>query len=517
MATLEFGLVNAANRYLTAEAFRFQVTATGLQLKPRQVWILQFMAPQGAGAASTGEGAGQKLHLLSALKRYLAADSNGKVTCDQDRPGPQTIFLLQQYPDGKVSLQNEQSKRYLGGAEENVTCFGQAATETEKWTLHLAVHPNVAMYNPSRKRYVRCDEKAGALRCDRDMPWGAESVITVYYDFKDCASIARKSHFPRPQPVIFISTGKVKKYGLRTGAGKLLAPNGSLVPDVTPETLYSLELNNGLVALRDEEGKYLSARESVIKTAKMDKPGRDELFSIEASPAQVSMRSSSTNKFICCRPGADLYANATAVGNTEIFQLLFDDDTKRVCFRGYCGTYMALGPNDCIVSSKQKDRNVWFELQYQDQKVMLRIGDKYVSMRPNGQLLAIPKAAGKSEDFLMVLINRPLLVLHTDAGYVGLCPGMKRLEANCVSYVASSLSLTEEGYYNFQIDSNYWALDKDGQVMVTSDQPSNFTIQFASSTCILIKASNNKFFVADLGGRLWAGASDAAGATLFHY
>lgn len=87
-------------------------------------------------------------------------------------------------PSCQVSLQNEQSKRFLGGAEENVTCFAQAATETEKWTLHLAVHPNVAIFNPSRKRYVRCDEKAGALRCDRDMPWGAESVITVYYDFR---------------------------------------------------------------------------------------------------------------------------------------------------------------------------------------------------------------------------------------------------------------------------------------------------------------------------------------------
>lgn len=83
-----------------------------------------------------------------------------------------------------MSLQNEQSKRYLGGAEENVTCFAQAATETEKWTLHLAVHPNVAMYNPNRKRYVRCDDKTGVLRCDRDMPWGAESVITIYYDFR---------------------------------------------------------------------------------------------------------------------------------------------------------------------------------------------------------------------------------------------------------------------------------------------------------------------------------------------
>nr|XP_016851051.1 PREDICTED: fascin isoform X2 [Anolis carolinensis] len=491
--SLEFGLVNAANRYLTAEPFRFQVSATGKQLKPRQVWVLKFVSPHGAGAAGPGEGAGQKLHLVSALKRYLAADANGKITCDQDKPGPQTFFLLHQYPDGKVSFQNEQSKRYLGGAEENVTCFAQVATETEKWTLHLAVHPNVAMFNPNKKRYVRCDEKAGVLRCDRDMPWGAESVITVYYDFR------------------------MKKYGLRNGTGKMLAANGSLVSDIGPETLYSLEVNGGLVALRDDEGKYLSAREGGIKTVKMDKPGRDELFSMESSPAQVSLRSFSTNKFICCRPGADLYANAMAVGNTEIFQLLFDDATKKICFRGYCGTYMSLGPNDCIISSSKQDKNVWFDLHYQDQKVMLRIGDKYVSMRPNGQLLAIPKAAGKIEDFLLVLVNRPLLVLHSDAGYVGLGSDVRRLEGNCVSYVPSSLSLTEEGYYNFQIENKCWALEKDGQISITSDHPSNFTIQFASSTCLVIRASNNKFLVAEQGGRLWAGASDPSNATLFHY
>uniref|UniRef100_A0A8C5S329 Fascin-like domain-containing protein n=1 Tax=Laticauda laticaudata TaxID=8630 RepID=A0A8C5S329_LATLA len=264
--SLEFGLVNAANRYLTAEPFRFQVAATGKQLKPRQVWVLQFVTPHGAGAAGPGEGAAQKVHLISALKRYLAADPNGKVTCDQDKPGPQTFFLLHQYPDGKVSLQNEQSKRFLGGAEDNVTCFAQASSETEKWTLHLAVHPNVAIYNPNRKRYVRCDEKAEVLRCDRDMPWGAESVISIYYDFK----------------------------------GKLLASNGSLVSDVTAQTMYSLEVHGGLVAFRDDEGKYLTGREGSMKTLKMDRPGRDELFSVETSPAQVSLRSSSTNKLVEC-------------------------------------------------------------------------------------------------------------------------------------------------------------------------------------------------------------------------
>lgn len=64
---------------------------------------------------------------------------------------------------------------------------------------------------------------------------------------------------------------------------------------------------------------------------------------------------------------------------------------------------------------------------------------------------------GKSEDFLLVLVNRPLLILHSDAGYVGLSSDMRRLEGNCVDYVLSSLSLSEEGYYNFQI-SKYIAV-----------------------------------------------------------
>lgn len=51
----------------------------------------------------------------------------------------------------------------------------------------------------------------------------------------------------------------------------------------------------------------------------------------------------------------------------------------------------------------------------------------------------------------MVLVNRPLLVLHSDVGYVGQVSDMKVLEGNCVSYVASSLAITEEGYYNFLI------------------------------------------------------------------
>lgn len=87
-------------------------------------------------------------------------------------------------PSRQVSLQCELSQRYLGGAEDNVTCFAQTVSEGEKWSLHLAQHPNGHMLNLGKQRYMRCDQQTGHMRCDRDLPWGPEAVITLHFDLK---------------------------------------------------------------------------------------------------------------------------------------------------------------------------------------------------------------------------------------------------------------------------------------------------------------------------------------------
>ncbi|KAG6924780.1 fascin actin-bundling protein 1 L homeolog [Chelydra serpentina] len=135
------------------------------------------------------------------------------------------------------------------------------------------------MLNPGKQRYMRCDQQTGHMRCDRDLPWGPEAVITLYFDPKE------------------------RKYGLRSGAGSLLATDGSLQAELSPQTLYSLELRGGLLALRDADGRYLTGREGTVKSFKTDKPGRDELFALEPSAAQVSLRTFAGGHFVCCRPG----------------------------------------------------------------------------------------------------------------------------------------------------------------------------------------------------------------------
>lgn len=83
----------------------------------------------------------------------------------------------------------------------------------------------------------------------------------------------------------------------------MLAADGSLVDDPSAHSLYTLELQGGLVALRDVDGKYLTDRESAVKTFKIDRPGHDELFALEPSPALVSLRTFSSGRYVCCRPG----------------------------------------------------------------------------------------------------------------------------------------------------------------------------------------------------------------------
>ncbi|XP_006264658.2 fascin [Alligator mississippiensis] len=489
---LPCGFINAANRYLSAEPFRFQVMATSSVLRPSQIWTLSFTSAQGAGAARPVEG-GQPVHLLSSLKRFLAADANGKVTCKQESPNSGCLFLLWQYPDGKVSLQCEATKRYLGGAEDNITCFAQAASEGEKWSLHLALHPTMHVQSPGKQRYLRCDTQTGRVRCDRDLPWGADAIFTLHFDLKE------------------------KKYGLRSGAGSMLAADGSLVDGPSAHSLYTLELQGGLVALRDVDGKYLTDRESAVKTFKIDRPGHDELFALEPSPALVSLRTFSSGRYVCCRPGADVYANTMSVGNTELFQLLLND-AKQACFRSFSGAYLATSPSDGMVSCTNQSKQVWFELQYKEQQVTLKAVDgRYVALRPNGQILLLPEGAGKKEKFLLLLVNRPQLILQSEAGFVGRSPGTQRLDGNRPAPDVNTVTLNEDGFYHFRIANKYWSIDKNGLIMVNGDQGSNFTLQFVASGCLAIKAPNNKYLVAEGGGRLWTGTTDVGAATRFHF
>uniref|UniRef100_H3A7Q2 Fascin-like domain-containing protein n=1 Tax=Latimeria chalumnae TaxID=7897 RepID=H3A7Q2_LATCH len=415
---LRMGFINTANKYLNAESFLFKVNATATCLRRKQVWTMEFLR---SGTPF--------IYLKSFLKKYLEADTNGKITCDKDVPSQNATFLLIQHGDGKVSFQSEQSHRYLGGAEENILCFAETVTESEKWVIHLAIHPSVHIYCAGMKRYLRSDATGSALCCDTDLPWGPNCVLTLYFDLKE------------------------KKYGIRTGDGTLIASDGRLESYPSSRNLYSMELKDGMITLKDKEGRYMTGRENVVRTFKTEKPSQDELFLLESSPAQVSFRSASNGRYVSSTYLAAACMAAFEMTNLEIFQMIFDDVTKKACFRSINNTYLSVGAKDVIVAVPFQDETVWFALHYVGVKVCLLSPDRsgrYITVKPNGQLALGPTSPGRSEEFYLKLVNRPLLILESEFGFVASAPGMHRLDANRTSYEAIKTRALDSGYYHFQ-------------------------------------------------------------------
>uniref|UniRef100_A0A4W3II28 Fascin-like n=1 Tax=Callorhinchus milii TaxID=7868 RepID=A0A4W3II28_CALMI len=380
------GLINSAQKYLTAESFNFRVNASSTIMKVKQIWTIEFLKDNSC-----------LVHIRSSLRRYLASDNNGKVTCDQEAPSAYSNFVMITQADGKVSFQSDETKRYLGGAEDNITCFAQAVSESEKWVLHLAIHPNINLFSPGKKRYLRYDAASNVVRCDSELPWGPDCVMTLIFDFKGTRSLS--------------------------------------VPTLWNCNPQSLRLTTSLASF---EGRVLSSREGYVRSLKSDSPSKDELFSPDPSPGQVTIRSLLNAKYISIRSGEE--HRWPECGQPR----------HRVSTRAR--ERMSECMYNLLVSLAVLTDNCWFSLVYNGPRVGIKTSDgKFVTTKSNGQLAVAPGSSGPAQEFILQLTNRPLLILQSDYGFVGFGPGTSRLDGNRCTHEASKLSCDEDGYYQFKL------------------------------------------------------------------
>lgn len=233
------GLVNFQNKYLTAESFGFLVNASGVALKKKQTWLVEQDASH--------------FYLKSHLGRYLTADKNGKLSCEAEEREDDAKFTVTYQDDGKLALKSKHD-RYLGGEEDQISCFATSIGKAESWTLQLAIHPQVNLQHVVRKRYAHLE--SDEVQVTEDIPWGEDALITL--EFKN------------------------GRYALLTSDSRYLNSDGSLSPSLSDKAQYLIEFHEGKIAFRTHGGKFLTCvgNKGKIQSSKKDTAGRDEQFAL---------------------------------------------------------------------------------------------------------------------------------------------------------------------------------------------------------------------------------------------
>ena len=146
--------------------------------------------------------------------------------------------------------------------------------------------------------------------------------------------------------------------------------------------------------------------------------------------------------------------------------------------------------------------------------------------------------------FYFYLINRPILVLKCEQGFVGYkTPGSTRLECNKASYatiqvivytdiimiitvfvnlvIISTINIQVERAENGQVhlkgqNGKYWQV-ADGGISCDSQLPQGFFLELREPTRMCIKNSNGQYLVEQKNGGFSIGSTDPEDATRYLY
>lgn len=229
------------------------------------------------------------------------------------------------------------------------------------------------------------------------------------------------------------------------------------------------------MALRDRHGLYLSpiGSKAVLKS-RSQTVTRDELFSLEDSLPQASFIAALNNKYVSVKQGVDVTANQDEIGDNETFQLEYDWSAHRWALRttqvvrqlngeqyqifartsSFQDRYWCLSTGGGIqATGNRRSADALFELEWHgDGSVSFRANNgKLLSTKRSGHLFATADVFEDTTKFYFYLINRPILVLKCEQGFVGYrAPGSNKLECNKAVYETILVERAQKGVVHFK-------------------------------------------------------------------
>jgi len=507
----KMGLVNNQGKFLTAETFGFKINASGQSLRKKQMWTIEHDPNDD-----------EAVYVRSHLGRYLAGDKKGNVTCSSEERGPDEKFSIAYHPDGsgRWALQNKAHTYFFGGSEDNLRCYEKAPTNSEWWIPYLAVHPQVNLRSVHRKKYAHLADDE--IHVDERIPWGVDALITLEY--------------------------KDGKYALRTCNNLYATRQGSLVNSIGKDSCFTLELRSGQfsgMAFKDCAGAYLTAvGQTGLLVAREKAAKQDIVFTLEDSHPQVFITAHNGKK-VSIKQGQDVSANQIVdeIEDTETFQVEFDKATSQWRFRSHLEEkeYWSLeaaagiqavrknkGDNSCRRPSlaaglQESQPKSLFSIEWLDDgKVAFKSNgnNKYLTAKLNGSLNASTDALDDKSKFTITVINRPILVLRCDFGFMGAkTPSSTKIECNKSNYDIFSVEHSTDGspyYYIKGANGLYWSVSDDCLLNADSSDKVPFRFELHGQSKFAIKTNNDFYLRGEQNGIIIA-KQGLDKATLWEY
>lgn len=493
-----FGLRNGANRYLTAESFKFKLATSATIMKKKEIWFLE---------QTPGE---SHVCIRSHLRRYLKVNSDGYYFGDGESPDDdETHITIEAQKDGRWALKSKKYGYWIGNDPSvDRPAFETDLQEKHKWTIHLAMHPQVCLRNVKRKAYVHLADPAVQLQTDELIPWGDDATITLSF---------------------FAADGT---YGLVTSKGTFLSSTGNLMePEAVDDSCkFVIVFEGGQVSFQAKKtGKFLTSlgKDGTLKATKTSITA-DEQFVMEDSFPQIKLTAGNLKKKVSTKQGKELAAKRDETEDTEIFQIepvgnvggqtawsfkgkVSDFDAKFWTTEESGSVHAAA---EGVTGPKEQ-----FIIEWHGNEIALKsvATNKYVKTLKNGYL----KASGESADeedksclFVYEIINRPRLVLRGEYGFIGQLPS-GLLECNKSTPEVFTMHITQ-GYCKISnANKKYWKVMDNG-ISCIGDEAEKYTMELHADSMMCLKF-NGKYFEGFQNGAFTCTGAGPGRSTFFEY
>jgi len=485
--TLEWslGLINSAGKYLTAETFQHKVICAAASMKRKQIFFLE----QVPGKAS--------VRIRTVLNCYLSVDDDGgfhgNVTAE-DKEQESTEFEIIAQADGKWCLRTTKMGWYVKSTGETMSAFTTDISEESKFTVHLAMHPQINIKNVQRKAYMHLNDGGDAIHTDEVIPWGHDATITLVF---------HEGH-----------------YLLQASNGHYLEGSGKLVPEPTANTEFILCYDGSRISFKHQvTGKYLTSlgSQGVLK-ANSNSVTDASLYEFEDSFPQIKLTASNGKK-VSIKGGVEVAASNPDTTDNEVFQVepVGDKWSIKSCTAKFwtCG-----GDTGGAVMSQAEAPNgndELFSIEWHGSAIALKASNgKYVKMLRNTYLKASEDSVNDDTMFVWEIINRPLFILRGEHGFVGTLPsGLVQCNKSVpeVYHMHLTKGVAEIAHPN----GKFWATQTDASVKCSGSKAEEHFLELYPESKLAVRNADGKYLQGFQNGDLTFTGDSVGKSTLFEY